>query len=302
MTELVHLSDSFSAMGGTGSIHAHGPPATLPAALDDAIAEVLRIEVKYSRYRDDNEWARLQREADQGGATQVDSETAALLDYAFALHARSGGRFDLTSGILRRVWDFNRPRLPDPREIDALLPFVGMQHLRWEPEHARLAFARSGMEIDFGGIGKEYAVDRAADVLAAHGVQHALVEIGGDLRVLGPQADGSAWPVQVRHPRDPDRPCATLQVREGGVATSGDYERFIEVDGVRYSHLLDPRTGWPVHGLSAVTVQARSCLMAGSASTLAMLMGAQGPAWLAAGGLPHLWVDARGRMGGPLAP
>jgi thiamine biosynthesis lipoprotein len=157
------------------------------------------------------------------------------------------------------------------------------------------------MEIDFGGIVKEYAVDCAATLCRNAGLPNAVINLGGDIRIVGPRADGSAWKVGIRHPRQADGVLQTLSIREGALASSGDYERCIVFGGVRYGHILNPRTGWPVRRMAAVSVLGDLCVVAGSASTIGMLREADGPAWLADLGLPHLWVDTDGNIGGPLA-
>jgi thiamine biosynthesis lipoprotein len=119
-----------------------------------------------------------------------------------------------------------------------------------------------------------------------------LVELGGDICVIGPHPDGSPWRVGVRHPRRADTPMAVVDLASGGIASSGDYERYMVVEGQRYAHLLDARSGWPVQGMAAVSVIAPSCLIAGTASTIAMLHGADARGWLAALGLPHLSMTA----------
>jgi thiamine biosynthesis lipoprotein len=117
----------------------------------------------------------------------VDDETAKLLDYAFACYKRSGGLFDITSGLLRRIWDFKSGRLPDPSAINDLLPRIGLAKVSWE--RPRLAFSVAGIELDFGGIGKEYAADQATAVCVALGIRHGLVDLGGDIAVIGPHPD-----------------------------------------------------------------------------------------------------------------
>nr|WP_306306195.1 FAD:protein FMN transferase [Methylomonas koyamae] len=157
------------------------------------------------------------------------------------------------------------------------------------------------MEIDFGGVVKEYAADRAAALCQAHGIRHGLVNLGGDIKVVGPRADGSPWQIGIRHPHRSGGLLDTLALAAGAVASSGDYERCITLDGVRYGHVLNPRTGWPVRHLAAVTVIAEFCVVAGSASTIAMLKEEDGPAWLTDLQLPHLWVDLNGECGGSAA-
>ncbi len=155
--------------------------------------------------------------------------------------------------------------------------------------------------VSFGGIVKEYAADRVASLLQQAGRPQALVNLGGDIRVVGPRADGRAWQIGIRHPRRPGAILRTIPLASGALSTSGDYERCIEVDGVRYGHVLDPRTGWPVRFMASASVVAPLCVLAGSASTIAMLKAEEGPAWLAELGLPALWVDVDGRSGGSLA-
>lgn len=265
---------------------------------DAAVADVRRLEARYSRYLGDSLLSAINRVAAAGGGIEVDAETAGLLNYALACYEQSGGLFDITSGILRQAWRFGQGALPDETQIQGLLDRIGWHRLRWNPP--RLEFPVPGMELDFGGIVKEYAVDRAAALCREAGIRHGLVNLGGDIKLIGPRADGAPWRVGIVHPRQQQATLQTLALREGAVASSGDYERCLVVDGVRYGHVLNPRTGWPVKHLAAVSVVGDFCVVAGSASTIAMLMEERGPAWLEALGLPHLWVDVDGRMGGSL--
>jgi thiamine biosynthesis lipoprotein len=268
--------------------------AAADAAARAAIAEVKRIEAKYSRYLDDSVVSRINAAAG-GSAVRVDDETAGLLMFADACFRQSGGLFDATSGVLRRAWNFKEPRVPAQAELDALLPLVGWDAVEISNAHVRLP--RAGMQLDFGGFGKEYAVDRAARVMRDMGVASAMVNLAGDLAILGPQPGGAPWRVGIKHPRRDDKLLATLPVDSGALATSGDYERFVEVDGVRHCHILDPRTGRSARGLQAITVHGPSCLVAGSATTIAMLMGREaGLAWLEQLGLRHLAVADDGTV------
>jgi thiamine biosynthesis lipoprotein len=152
------------------------------------------------------------------------------------------------------------------------------------------------MEIDFGGIGKEYAADRVATILLGHGMRHGFVNLGGDIRAIGPQPDGTPWRVGVRHPRVGGAAIAGFDLTEGALATSGDYERFFDIDGTRYCHILDPRTGMPVTHWRSVSVAAPLCVVAGSCATIAMLRGADAPSFLDAQGLVWLGVTADGTI------
>jgi thiamine biosynthesis lipoprotein len=258
-----------------------------------AIDEVRRIEAKYSRYRDDSVVAAINRGA--GAApVPIDAETQALLGYADALWRDSGGRFDATSGVLRRAWDFRRGIVPDDAALDALRPLIGWQDVVRDGTTVRLP--RPGMELDFGGFGKEYAADRAAEALRAAGGRHGFVDLGGDIRAIGPQPDGAPWSIAIQDPRDPGGTVATFSLADGAVCTSGDYERFFERDGVRHCHLLDPRTGRSVRHWRSVTVVAPVAVAAGGYTTIAMLLEADAPAHLERTGLPWLAVGPDGAL------
>jgi thiamine biosynthesis lipoprotein len=287
----------FKAMGSPCELRLYGDRAELAARA--AHAEVSRLEAKFSRYREDSLASRINASAGDAAGFEVDSETARLLDYAATAWRESAGRFDLTSGILRRAWNFKSGRVPARDEVAALLPLIGWDKLDWRAP--RLVLPLRGMEIDFGGYVKEYAADLAAAKCREQDVRHGLVDLGGDLAVIGGHPDGRPWRIGVRDPRAPERALLRLSLTSGGVATSGDYERCMIVDGVRYGHILDPRTGWPVRGLASVTVAAAACLVAGTLTTSAMLRGDSGGAWLDALGAASVWIDEAGHVGGRLA-
>ena len=271
--------------------------ASAARAAAAAIADVHRIEAKYSRYTADSVTTAINREAG-GAAVAIDDETLALLRYADQCWRISDGAFDVTAGVLRRAWRFDaKPaRVPTVGEVDAARALIGWQLVELGERQVRLPVA--GMEIDFGGIGKEYAADRAATVLASHGVAHALVNLGGDVRALGGQVDGRPWRIGIVHPREPGAVIGEVDLVDGAIATSGDYQRFIEVDGTRYAHILDPRTGWPVAHWQSASVVAPVCTLAGSLATIAMLRADAAP-FLDAQGVTYLLVDEKGRRVAP---
>jgi thiamine biosynthesis lipoprotein len=262
---------------------------------------VRRIEAKYSRYRDDSVTARINAAAG-GAAVAIDAETAALLRYADRCHALSQGRFDVTSGVLRRAWTFDgREQTPDPAQIRSLLALVGWQRVSWDGRTLRMP---AGMELDLGGIGKEYAVDRAAALVAAASSVAFLVNFGGDLFASGARAGGREWAVGVDDPeRSGEALVMKLEFERGGLATSGDARRYVRVAGRRLGHVLDPRTGWPVEGAPrAVTVLADTCLEAGTMSTLALLRGHGARAWLEEQGVRHWVLDGAEDEAAPARP
>ncbi len=288
----------FQAMASPCEIRLEQAQAAVPRAqaFAQAMAEVRRIEAAYSRYREDSVISRINAAAGSEQAVAVDDETAALLNFAATLHEDSGGRFDVTSGVLRRAWDFNasEPAPPQAEHLASLLTLVGWQHVQWDGRHIRLP--RAGMQLDFGGIGKEYAADRAASLLQTLGFTQGFVNLGGDIRVVGPQAGGQAWRFGIQHPRQPQSLIAHIEVSEGALTTSGDYERFLIHDGQRHGHILDPRTGWPVQHWQSVSVVAPACVAAGALSTVAMLHEAEALAFLRDQGVAFLAVDASGVM------
>jgi thiamine biosynthesis lipoprotein len=297
-TRLKLFGHSFTAMGSPCELQLYAATRVeAKRAMELVVSDVLRLERRYSRYREDSFLSEINRAAAAGAAIEVDPETAALIDYADTCFRESGGLFDITSGILRRAWRFDRRALPDAKSIEALLDKIGWDKVRWE--RPRLTFA-PGMEIDLGGVVKEYAADRVAGLCRDAGIRHGFANLGGDIRIVGMQPDGSPWRIGIRHPRRADAAIATLVLRQGGVASSGDYERCIVVDGVRYGHVLNPKSGWPVRRLASVTVVGELCVVAGSASTIAMLKEDDGPQWLESVGLPHFWVDVDGNCGGSL--
>jgi thiamine biosynthesis lipoprotein len=272
-----HFSGRFDAMAS--------PCELLLATQDRRLAERLtllaareakRIEAKFSRYREDSVVQRINRSA--GRAFEVDAETANLLDYAAQCHALSGGLFDITSGVLRQAWRFDgSANLPSADAVKALLGRVGWTRVHWERPVITLP---GGMEIDLGGIGKEYAVDSTVALLRQHPDASFVVNFGGDLYVTGPRPEGP-WRVAVEDPRAEGGAIRTLSLPRGGIATSGDARRFLLKDGVRYGHILDPRTGWPVPDAPrSVTVLAGSCLEAGMLATFAILHGRDAAAFL----------------------
>jgi FAD:protein FMN transferase len=292
------LSVQFQAMGSPCELKLHAAAEIGARVVAQARAELERLEQRYSRYRPTSLLGAINAVGVRGGGIEVDDETAQLLDYAATCHAQSGGLFDITSGVLRKAWRFREGRLPSPAEVQSLLAHVGWQKVGWQRPRLELP---AGVELDFGGIVKEYAADRLATLCTEGGCASALVNLGGDIRATAAQPGGEPWRIGIRDPRAGDAsPLQVLELERGAIATSGDYERCIVVDGRRYGHVLDPRTGWPVQYLASVTVLADFCVLAGSAATIALLREADGPGWLASLGLPHLWIDTQGRAGGSL--
>jgi len=258
-----------------------------------AIDEVLRIERKYSRYTTDSIIAKINQQAGRG-ALQCDDETWALFQFATQLFDKSDGLFDITSGVLRQAWDFKKPEVPTSQKLEVLLPLVGWQKVVLQDQSIALPLA--GMEVDLGGFGKEYAADRAAQVLKEKGVIRGYVNLAGDMRFLGPKTTGEPWMIGIQDPRARDQVVATLPITQGGLATSGDYERYFELNGQRYCHVLNPKTGMPVSYWRSVSVTSPATVVSGCTTTMVMLKEADGLAFLQATGFDFFAIDHTGKV------
>lgn len=254
--------------------------------LEAVSAEALRIEKKFSRYRDDNIVFKINHA--EGAAVNVDDETARLIDFADQLTQMSEGLFDITSGVLRKVWRFDgSDRVPSAAVVKEVLQHVGWLKVSWNDGVLQMP---AGMEIDLGGIGKEYAVDRCVQIARGLTSASVLVNFGGDLATTGERRHGTCWSVG-RLVTGKDNAVALFKLYRGAIATSGDAHRYLLKNGVRYSHVLNPRTGWSVPGAPhTVSVAAPTCIEAGMMSTLAMLQGEQAQAFLQLQEVDY-WLD-----------
>lgn len=291
---------TFKAMGSRCELSMYARSSTEAERIFElAQKEVQRFEHKYSRYRTDSVTSQINAHAGSGKALAVDSETAQLLNYAHALFEQSEGLFDVTSGVLRKAWNFNSGVCPSDADLAPLLPLIGWSKVEWDG--AQVGLPRPGMEIDLGGFVKEYAADVVAMLCRSEGVEHGFANLGGDIRIIGPHPDGSPWRVGIQHPREDHTAIIRVDVHRGAIATSGDYERFMLVDGQRYSHLLDPRTGRSLAlNFSSVSVIADLCVLAGSFSTIAMLKSVSEPHWLHDSDLAYVIIDQQMKLSGSL--
>ncbi len=277
----------FSAMASPCEVLVDTTSADL--ALDvgsRAAREAWRIEQRYSRYRPDSILSTLN--ASNGKPVEMDAETTALLEYARRCHVESDGWFDVTSGVLRRAWRFDGSHnIPDADRVSKLLSLVGFEKLILEPPFVSVP---TGMELDLGGIGKEYAVDRALLLATMATNAPVLVNFGGDLACRGVPQSGP-WQIGVENPGANASAAMVLELASsGGLATSGDTHRYLLHQGRRLGHILNPRTGWPVEGGPAsVTVAAGTCLEAGTLATFALLKGAGAEAFLEEQGVRY-WL------------
>jgi len=262
-----------------------------------AAKETWRIEHKFSRYVSGNTMDRINTSS--GQPIEVDPETTLLLNFSEQCYQLSDGLFDITSGVLRKIWRFDGgDTVPDSVQINDSLKYIGWNKVGW---HSPMLSLQVGMELDFGGIGKEYAVDRVMLALnaevdrlpkqSAFSNCRFVVNFGGDLACSGPRLDGSPWTIGVENSERDHTAVATVSLRQGAVATSGDSRRYLLKEGVRYSHILNPLTGESIiDAAHAISVAATSCMQAGMLSTFAMLHGEQAEAFLKAQEVQY-WIQ-----------
>jgi thiamine biosynthesis lipoprotein len=267
------------------------------ALLKVAAKETWRIEHKFSRYVSGNIIDRINTAS--GLTIEVDLETASLLNFSDQCYQLSDGLFDVSSGVLRKIWRFDgSDAVPEPAQITEILKHIGWQKVDWQAPKLSLP---SDMELDFGGIGKEYAVDRVILALNARietmsRTQALLncsfvVNFGGDLACSGVRLNGSPWTIGVESSNRDQTSVATVSLSQGAVATSGDSRRYLLKDGIRYCHILNPLTGESiVNAPHAISVAAANCMQAGMLSTFAMLQGEQAEAFLDAQEVQY-WVQ-----------
>lgn len=244
-------------MGSTFSVAAYGPDReSLAAAVEQALEEARRLDHLLSNYRPESEWSQVNRFAGQREFT-VSQELFHLLAACYAYSQKSQGAFDITVGPLMKIWGFYKGsgRMPHRAEIRTALARIGYQNLLLNPTTRTVRFAKKGMEIDPGGIGKGYAVDRMAEILRRNGVKSALINAGGSsLLAIGTPPGESGWEVKIRDPRDSRKTIEDLRLKDQSMATSGSYEKFFTVRRKTYSHIMDPRTGYPAEGMFSVSV------------------------------------------------
>ena len=246
-------------------------PARLETALDAAITEIRRVEDQMTDWRP-SPLMTLNGAAGKG-PQPVDPELLRIIGQSKEIHQFTRGAFDITFAAVGRLWDFKAkpPRIPTEEEVAAALPRVDASQILIDTADSSVTLPE-GMSIGLGGIAKGYGVDRAMAVLMEQGIAHAMVNAGGDLKALG-KKNGALWQVAIKHPRDADRLIALIPVSNSCVVTSGDYERFFEVDGKRYHHILDPRTGFPSTGCISATVVAPEAALADALATALCVLG-----------------------------
>jgi thiamine biosynthesis lipoprotein len=258
--DLLRLEESHEAMGSTFSVVLYGVDRTkLETAADAAFDEVQRLDRMLSNYQPASEWSEVNRNAGIR-PVMLSAELFQLLSDCMKYSRQSDGAFDITVGPLMKVWGFYKGEglLPHPAEVTDVLRRVGYQHVRLDPAARTVQFDHPGVELDPGGIGKGYAVDRMVDVLQGRGVDIALVSASGSsIYGMGaPPTEPTGWKITIRAPGDLRKSAAEVFLKNMSLSTSGSYEKFFWAEGRNYSHIFDPRTGYPAQGTSSVSVLA----------------------------------------------
>lgn len=265
----------FQALGTYCEVRYAAATAAQATAFEQAARDwVEAFEARYSRFRPTSIVSQINAAA--GSAwVDIDPEMEQMLDLCGTLHTMTAGILDATAGPLMRLWNYREPppELPGARRVAEVRTLVGWPLVQRAP--GRVFLPRPGMALDFGGFGKEWAVDAVALIAGAHGITQALVDFGHDIRCVGAPAGRPAWHIGLEDPGTPGRHRSSIALFAGkGVASSGDYLRGFTRDGRRYGHIVDPRTGYPVaHGCRQVTVVADTCFQAGILSTTAFVLG-----------------------------
>jgi len=271
------LNDKRAAMGSRFEITAvHSDDKACQAAIDAAYAEIERIESILSEWREDSPTSEVNRKAGVEPVV-VPEEMFNLVRRAIKVSKLTNGAFDITFHTVGRLWNFKSHDSPIPSDTDiqAAMKDMGYSHIVLDETRHTIYLDRPGTRFGFGAIGKGYAANRAVFVLRAHGVTGGIVNAGGDLVVFGTQEGGSSWRVGIANPLDRDQVFAWLDVTDQAIVTSGDYENYIELDGKRYSHILDPRTGYPVEELRSVTIVCPDGELADALATGVSVLGIQ---------------------------
>lgn len=292
---------SFKAMGSPCEIQLFSDSRiTAKHIARQLIEEIERLEAKYSRYRSDSLVSKINAGTLDNLRVELDNETRALFDYALSCYEQSDGYFDITAGCLSKLWDFKMATVPSPDAIQEALANVGLHRLNWIDSRLQMP---PGMEVDFGGIVKEYAADTLATLARTLGCDSGLVNLGGDFAVIGPHPDSTGWPIGIANPENSTSAIAKLDLQFGGLASSGDYARYFVHEGRRYSHIINPKTGWPSQGLRAVSIAGDLCTVAGSMATIAMLKDElEAIEWLKQSGAPYVYMTQTGDTGSGPSP
>ena len=260
---MMRVETNVPAMGGTFSIIAYGTDTTiLRSATEAAAEEARRLEQAMSNYVPTSEWSDINNDG-SAGPVKISAEMFDLIADCVNYSKASEGAFDITVGPLMQVWGFYKGsgHLPHRAEVRTALARIGYQNIVLDKANHTVQFRKPGMNIDPGGIGKGYAVDRMIDILKEYGVKSALISAArSSIYALGTPPGEDGWKAQIRDPKDPNKVAAEVILRDQSMSTSGNYEKFFVAEGKLYSHIMDPRTGFPSQGMIQVSVITPRCI------------------------------------------
>ncbi|THF47460.1 FAD:protein FMN transferase [Flavobacterium supellecticarium] len=247
---------------------------TANAYIDTAVAEITRIENLISEWMPQTQVSEINRNAGIRPVV-VDQELFDLTQRAIGFSKLTDGAFDISFAAADKIWKYDGSMtvLPSPEEVKESVKKIGYQNIILDKEHRTIFLKLPGMKIGFGSIGKGYAADKTKELMMEKGVVAGIINASGDMNTWGKQPDGKEWTIGITNPKNKARVFAVFPLTDGAVVTSGSYEKYIEIDKKRYSHIIDPRTGYPASGLSSVTVFAKSAEMANGISTSVMVLG-----------------------------
>lgn len=299
-SEAATVREERPKMGSPFAVTAvHADETVAREAVEAAFAEIDRIESRISSWKSDSETSALRRHAGQGPFV-VSDELFGLIRRSLSISKLTGGAFDITFAGVGDLWDFKStaPRLPDPEQVRRRLKRVDFRLVKLDAERRTVELPEPGMAIGFGGIGKGYAANRAVHAMKGLGIESGLVNAGGDLVAFGRQESGEPWTLGIADPLRPDSLFARIRLVDQAVVTSGDYERFVEIDGVRYAHIIDPRAGMPVRGVRSVTVVCPDGELADALATSVFVLGVEEGLRLVdtLRGVEALVIDDHGRL------
>lgn len=291
------LEKSFFLMDTVVTVQIYANPALATRVFDQVFAEASKLETVLSAHRPESDLARL---AANAGAkpVAVSAATLALLQTGLHYAELSGGSLDITLGPVLNLYDFASQKRPTADQLEQTLRLVGWQNVIVDAENSQAFLSKSGMALDLGSLAKGYIVDRCLELLRENGIQHGLINAGGDIGFLSAKPDGSPWRVGLKNPDNPGLNFAVIEVSHGAIATSGDYERYFYEDGQRYHHIIDPATGLAAAECRSVTIHAETVELADLLATAVFVLGPErGLALVEA--LPNteavIW-DAAGRV------
>ena len=242
--------------------------------IDIAVEEIQRIETMISSWKPDSQTSAVNRNAGLK-PVKVDDELFQLIKRSIQLSTITDGAFDISFASIDHIWNFNKQEttMPDQAKLLSSVEAIGYEHIQLDEANSTVFLTKKGMKIGFGAIGKGYAADKAKELLIKKGVKSGIINASGDMNTWGKKPDGTAWKVAITNPMDQTKSYGLFEINNQAVVTSGNYEKYVRINGERYSHIIDPRTGQPTKGILSVSIFAPKAEMADALATSIFVMG-----------------------------